>query len=207
MGAPTPPDAAAPAPRNDAIAVISAAGAFRVLLVVLAVWTFFEGFALFTGGLSALSLGGNDRTAEQIIGAQMIVVVPVYALLAWQRERYRLLIWIPYGAQLAIIVPTTWGLLFRSDTDGLLLLVVSASFFALLFYFWWYSHPLDFFSGNDEEEYDEDEDEETDEDEVDDEAEDDERRGRRQHWTTPVDGAARGARAGRGSEAGAVSAA
>jgi hypothetical protein len=153
--------------------VINAAGAFRVLLVVLAVWTFFEGFALFTGGLSALSLGGDDRTGEQIIGAQMIVCVPVYALLVWQRERYRLLIWVPYGAQLAIILPTTWGLLFRSDTDGLLLLVVSASFFALLFYFWWYSHPLDFFSGNDEEEYDEDGDEDADEDDADDEVEDD----------------------------------
>lgn len=173
MGAPTPPGAAGPAPRNDAVAVISATGAFRVLLVVLAVWTFFEGFALFTGGLSALSLGGRDRTAEQIIGAQMIVCVPVYALLVWQRERYRLLIWVPYGAQLAIIVPTTWALLFRSETDGLLLLVVSASFFALLFYFWWYSHPLDFFSGNDDEEYDEDEDEDGVDDEVaDDDAED-----------------------------------
>ncbi len=171
MSVPTPPDAERPASRNDAVAVISAAGAFRVLLVVLAVWTFFEGFALFTGGLDALSLGGRDaRTAEQIIGAQMMVFVPVYALLAWQRERYRLLIWVPYGAQLAIIIPTTWALLFRSSkTDGLLLLVVSASFFALLFYFWWYSHPLDFFSGNDDEEYDEDEDE----DDVDDEAEDD----------------------------------
>ena len=171
MTAPTPPDAEQPAPRNDAIAVISAAGAFRLLLIVLAVWTFFEGFALFTGGLSALSLGGNDRTAEQIIGAQMMVVVPVYVLLVWQRERYRLLIWVPYGAQLAIILPTTWGLLFRSDTDGLLLLVVSASFFAMLFYFWWNSHPLDFFSGNDEEEYDE---EDEDADEVDDDVDEDE---------------------------------
>src|SRR6185295_7169354 len=142
---------------NDAVAVISAAGAFRLLLILLAAWTFFEGFALFTGALGALSVGGS-RTGEQILGAQMIVLVPVYALLVWQRERYRLLIWIPYGAQLAIIIPTTWGLLFRGDTDGLLMLVVSATFFAMLFYFWWHSHPLDFFSGNDQEEYDEEDD-------------------------------------------------
>ena len=130
----------------SAISVISAAGALRVLLVLLAVWTFFEGFALLTGGLHALSLGGSDRTAEQIIGAQMIVFVPVYALLAWQRERYRLLTFVPWGAQLAIIVPTAWGLLWHRDADGLLLMIVSLTFGVMLFYLWWHSHPLDFFS-------------------------------------------------------------
>lgn len=137
--------------RQGAVAVISAYGAFRLLIILLAVWSFIEGFALFTGGFDALTFGGNDRTAERVIGAQLIVFVPVYALLAWQRERYRLLIWVPYGAQLAIILPTLWSLL-RGDTDGLLLLVVSASFFALLFYFWWHSHPLDFFQPGEEEE-------------------------------------------------------
>lgn len=150
MSAPTPPDPAQPAAQPNAVAVISATGAFRLLLVLLAMWSFFEGFALFTGGLGALSLGGNDRMAEQIIGAQMIVFVPVYALLAWQRERYRLLIWVPYGAQVAIILPTAWGLLFHSDTDGVLMLIVALIFFVMLFYFWWHSHPLDFFTGQDD---------------------------------------------------------
>jgi hypothetical protein len=163
MSTPTPPEPAKLAAQTT-VAVISAHGAFRVLLVLLAMWSFFEGFALFTGGLSALSLGGNDRMAEQIVGTQMIVFVPVYALLAWQRERYRLLIWVPYGAQLAIILPTSWGLLFHSDPDGVLLLVVSLVFFVMLFYFWWSSHPLDFFSENDsEEDVDDDEDETVDE--------------------------------------------
>lgn len=130
--------------RDRAVAVISAYGAFRLLIVLLALWTFLEGFALVTGGLDALSLGGHDRTAERIIGAQMIVVVPVYVLLAWERDRYRLMIWVPYGAQLAIILPTGWALL-HADGDGALLFVVSVIFFALLFYFWWHSHPLDFF--------------------------------------------------------------
>ncbi len=148
MSTPTPPEPGKPAAQTTqtTVAVISAYGAFRVLLVLLAIWSFFEGFALFTGGLSALSLGGNDRMAEQIVGTQMIVFVPVYALLAWKRERYRLLIWVPYGAQLAIILPTSWGLLFHSDPDGVLLLVVSLVFFVMLFYFWWSSHPLEFFS-------------------------------------------------------------
>lgn len=162
MSAPTPPEPATPPAQQTTIDVISAAGAFRLLLILLAVWTFFEGFALFTGGLSALSLGGN-RTAEQIVGAQMICFVPAYALLAWQRDRYRLLLWVPYGAQLAIILPVAWGILFRGDHHGLLLLVVSLTFFALLFYFWWHSHPLDFFANaRDEEEYEDGEEMEND---------------------------------------------
>ena len=172
MAAPTPPEHKPAQP--SAVAVISATGAFRVLLILLAVWTFFEGFALFTGGLSALSLGGNDRTAEQIIGAQMICFVPVYGLVAWQRERYRLLIWVPYGAQLAVAVPVIWGVLFRGDTDGILLLIVSLTFGVLMFYFWWHSHPLDFFSsGEDEDEEDDEESDDEDDADEDEEVDDD----------------------------------
>lgn len=87
-----------PTTRREAVAVISAYGAFRLLIVLLAIWSFIEGFALFTGSFDALTLGGKDRTAEQVIGAQMIVLVPVYGLLAWQRDRYRLLVWVPYVA-------------------------------------------------------------------------------------------------------------
>ncbi len=146
---PGEPETQLPA-NSNAIAVISAYGAFRLLLILLAIWTFFEGFALVTGGVGALSLGGGDRTAERIIGAQMIVFVPVYGLLAWQRDHYRLLIWVPYGAQLAIILPALWALFVHQDADGILLLIVSLIFFVLLFYFWWHSHPLDFFAGTSE---------------------------------------------------------
>jgi hypothetical protein len=167
----------AAASRETAVAVISAYGAFRLLLVLLAVWTFLEGFALVSGALNALSLGGHDRNAERIIGAQMIVLVPIYAVLVWQRERYRLLIWVPYAAQLAIILPTGWALL-HADTDNALLFAVSAIFFVLLFYLWWHSHPLDFYqpadgdeAAGDDEGEDEDEGEEEDEDDGDAEGE------------------------------------
>jgi hypothetical protein len=164
-----PPSGASQIRRDDAVAVISAYGAFRLLIILLAIWSFLEGFALFTGSFSALTLGGQDRTAERVIGAQMIVQIPVYGLLVWRRDRYRLLIWVPYGAQLAIILPTTIGLL-RGDTDGILLLFVSTFFFVMLFYFWWHSHPLDFFRHEDDaaaadEDDGEYEDEESDEDE------------------------------------------
>lgn len=150
--------------RDNAVAVISAYGAFRLLVALLALWSFVEGFALITGGFDALSLGGHDRTAEQIIGAQMIVLVPVYALLAWQRDRYRPLIWVPYGAQLAIALPTGWSLV-HANSDGALLFVVSVVFFTLFFYFWWNSHPLDFFRRDDPIDEDDDAGEEVDPDE------------------------------------------
>jgi hypothetical protein len=147
---PTPPPGGTPqVRRDDAVAVISAYGAFRLLIILLAIWSFLEGFALFTGSFSALTLGGQDRTAERIVGAQMIVQVPVYGLLVWRRDRYRLLIWVPYSAQIAIILPTAIGLL-RGDTDGILLLFVSIFFFVMLFYFWWHSHPLDFYRPEDD---------------------------------------------------------
>jgi len=49
-----PPRGPAPTPQDNAIAVISAYGAFRLLMVLLAIWTFFAGFSLFTQGVGAL---------------------------------------------------------------------------------------------------------------------------------------------------------
>ena len=130
--------------RDDSVAVISAYGAFRLLLILMAIWSFFEGCALFFGLGGALTLGGSgkhQRVAEEIIGAQMIVLVPVYGLLAWRRDRYRSLMWIPYAAQLAMIIPLGISLL-RFQNVGVLLLVVSIVFFSLLVYFWWQSRPF-----------------------------------------------------------------
>ena len=140
-------------------AVIDAYSAFRLLVILVAIWSFLEGFALFTGGIEALSLDG-DRTAERIIGAQMIVLAPVFGLLAWRRDQFRLLLWLPYAAQLAIIVPIALSIL-SGDGDGVLLFVVSLFFFVLLFYFWWHSHPLEHFA----EEFDDDDEDLADEDE------------------------------------------
>src|SRR4051812_47357688 len=99
-GQPSPqPDAEDAAPQENAIAVISAYGAFRLLLILLAVWTFFAGFSLFTQGVGALSFGGG-AAAERVVGAQLIVLAPVYGLIAWRREQFRMLIWLPYAGQL-----------------------------------------------------------------------------------------------------------
>jgi hypothetical protein len=149
-------DARPSAAADDAISVVSAYGAFRLLLILIAIWSFFAGFSLLTQGFAALSFGGQDEAAERVIGAHMIVLAPIYALIAWRRSEYRYFIWVPYAGQLAIILPALWELVF-GDFDGALLLVVSIIFLALLVYVWTSSHPLAFFQPDEEEdaEYDE----------------------------------------------------
>lgn len=131
------------APARTSPAVIEAHSAFRLLLVLVTIWSFIEGFALFTGSIDALSLNA-DRVAERIVGAQMLVLSGAFALLAWRREQFRLLLWLPYAAQIAIIIPIGISI-FGGSSDGALLFVVSLIFFVLLFYFWYHSHPLEHF--------------------------------------------------------------
>jgi hypothetical protein len=167
-GAPAPRDANAPPSSDNAIAVISAYGAFRVLMVLLAIWTFFAGFSLITQGVGALSFGNNSASAERVVGAHMMMLAPIYGLLAWRRDEYRLLIWIPYAAQLAIILPTVYDLFISRDRDfqdGAIMLIVSLIFFVLLVYFWFSSKPAYFHPAVQEEDEELEDEDASDEDE------------------------------------------
>jgi hypothetical protein len=138
-----PPERRAAIAPDDAIAVVSAYGAFRLLLGLLAVWSFFAGFALLIG---ALSFGG-DALGERVIGAHMIMLAPIYGLLAWRRSAYRLFIWVPYAAQAAIALPGLWELVINQNVGGddAPVFIVSIIFLVLLVYLWTSSHPLGFF--------------------------------------------------------------
>jgi hypothetical protein len=154
-----PPDQRPPEQRpalatDDAMAVVSAYGAFRLLLGLLAAWSFFAGFALLIGALPL----GDDQLGERVVGAHMIVLSPVYGLLAWRRSAYRLFIWVPYAAQAAIVLPGLWEFVVNQNGDGGVLLIVSIIFLVLLIYLWTSSHPLGFFQPADVED-DEDDDE------------------------------------------------
>ena len=181
----TPARADAPEPAEPH--VVPASGVYRAVMIILAAWTIFAGLALATQGVPALSLGGGNA-AERIIGAQMLMLVPVYALIVWRPEEYRFLRWMPYAAQVAIVLPMAWDILITTDqnpTDGALLLVVSAMFLGVLVYLRTSAHPLAFFAPEESEdddaieggeEFDEDEDLVDEEDE---EPEDPQPRGRR----------------------------
>ena len=134
-------------------AVLSSHGTFRLILIGLAVWTFFEGFALTTSILSPVDVG-TDRTAERMLGGLMLVLAGVYAMIAWQRERYRLLLWVPFASQVAIILPLLFAL-----PDGALLLVISSIFLAAMTYVWWQSRDVElgsnYLDGDEDEEEEE----------------------------------------------------
>jgi hypothetical protein len=102
---------------------------------------------------------GTDRTAERMLGGLMLVLAGVYATIAWHRERYRLLLWVPFAAQVAIVVPLLFAL-----PGGELLLVISSVFLALMLYVWWQSRDIEL-GGNDYDEDEDDDDEELDDEE------------------------------------------
>ena len=171
--APRDDDEGKPRPPASPIAVISVYGAQRVVLALLALWTFFAGFSLLTQGVGALSFADNSASAERVVGAHMLVLAPIYGLLAWRQEDYPLLAWIPYAGLLAVILPTIYDLFISRDRDfqdGALMLIVSLIFFVLLAYFRFFSQPAHVVLPEDED-GEEEEDEEYDEELEDDEAE------------------------------------
>jgi hypothetical protein len=146
--------------------VLPASGVYRAAIILLAVWTIFAGLALVTQGVPALSLGADDA-AERIIGSQMLMLVPIYALIVWRPDENRLLRWIPYAAQLSIILPFFWDTLITGEhtfIDGALLFIAAAVFLGVLVYLRSSAHPLGFFSsGPDQDEDIDDEYEDDDE--------------------------------------------
>ncbi|MEX0749545.1 MAG: hypothetical protein WD359_01950 [Dehalococcoidia bacterium] len=150
---------APPAATRSEPDVVPASGVYRAAIILLGVWTIFAGLALVTQGVPALSLGANDA-AERIIGSQMLMLVPIYALIVWRPDENRLLRWIPYAAQLSIMLPFVWDTLITGDhtfTDGALLFVAAAVFLGVLVYLRSSAHPLGFFAvDSEDEEIDED---------------------------------------------------
>ena len=128
--------------------VVPASGVYRAVMVLLTVWTIFAGLALVTQGVPALSIGASNA-AERIIGSQLLMLVPIYGLIIWRPDDNSNLRWIPYAAQLAIIVPFFWDSLITGDQDffdGTLFFLVSCAFLGVLVYVRSSAHPLGFFA-------------------------------------------------------------
>jgi hypothetical protein len=136
--APVPVEEAPPRPPD----VISAQGALRLLLVLLAIWTLFSGLALtFFQDAAAATIGGGlgggeGAAAQRLLGVHLLVLGPLYGLLAWEPKRFRALLWVPYVAQGGVVAATLYDIAVgdRGLKDGALPLIVAAMFFVLLVY-------------------------------------------------------------------------
>jgi hypothetical protein len=112
------------------------------LLALLALWTVFSGLALaFFQGAGAATIGGGfeggeGEAAQRLLGVHLLVLAPIYGLLAWDPQRFRLLLWVPYVAQGGVVLATLFDIVTgdRDLQDGLLPLIVASVFFVLLLY-------------------------------------------------------------------------
>jgi hypothetical protein len=113
----------------------------RILIGLIAVWSLLAGVALvfFQGsGSSALGAGVTDVAGQRLLGAHLIVLAPVYALLAWHSERYQGLLWLPFASQLAVFFAVGYSILI-GDTefgDGVIAMGVSGIFIGLMGFVW-----------------------------------------------------------------------
>ena len=120
--------------------MISADRALQVILILLTLWTVFSGIALlfFPDNAEATIGGGQGPAAQRLLGVHVLVLAVVYGLLAWKREDYRVLLWVPYAVQAAVVVITVLNIV-TGDLDfldGLLPLAVAATFLTLLILIW-----------------------------------------------------------------------
>ena len=121
---------------------INAETAQRGVLVLLALWTILSGLALtffqdasdatIGGGLH----GGQGAAAQRLLGVHLLVLAPVYGLIAWDPKRFRLMLWVPYAAQGGVVATTLFDIMTgdRKFVDGALPLFVAIVFFAVLLY-------------------------------------------------------------------------
>lgn len=139
-----PPEGEPAAEPPQPAAVLNAQGALRALLVLLAIWSAFSGLTLvFFQDASAATIGGGleggeGGAAQRLLGVHLLVLAPLYGLIAWDPKRYRLLLWVPYLAQGGVVLATGFDILTgdRDFSDGALPLIVAAIFLALLIYVW-----------------------------------------------------------------------
>ncbi len=123
---------------------IRARSALRLVLVLLAIWTGFSGLTLvFFQDAAAATIGGGleggeGEAAQRLLGVHLLVLAPIYGLLAWEPRRFGLLLWVPYVAQGGVVAVTAFDIitLDRDFLDGALPLIVAATFFTLLVYVW-----------------------------------------------------------------------
>lgn len=113
----------------------------RIIVALIAVWSLLAGLVLvfFHGsGSGALGAGVADPSGQRLAGAHMLVLVPVYLLIAWKPDRYPMLPWLPFLGQAAVFFSVGYSILSGNTDfgDGILPVAVSGMFLGLLGFVW-----------------------------------------------------------------------
>lgn len=127
------------APAQDAS--ISTRLLTRLIIGLIAIWSLVAGIVLvgFHGASSsALGAGVTDEAGQRLVGAHLLVLVPAYVLLLWQLDRYQALLWLPFAAQVAVVLAVGYSILTGATDfeDGILAVAVSAILAGLLGFVW-----------------------------------------------------------------------
>jgi hypothetical protein len=80
----------------------------------------------------------EDEAGKRLLGVHLLILVPVYLLLAFRLQRYLALLWLPIAAQASVVLVIGYNML-KGDTkfgDGILAFAVSLIFVALLGFLW-----------------------------------------------------------------------
>lgn len=120
---------------------ISSGLLIRLVVMLIAIWSLVAGLALtMFHGSSAAALGAGvaDEAGQRLAGAHMLVLVPLYLLIAWRPQRYGSLLWLPFFAQAAVVVAVGYSIL-GGDTDfadGILAVSISGMLSGALGFVW-----------------------------------------------------------------------
>jgi hypothetical protein len=113
----------------------------RLVIILVAIWNAFAGLVLvaFHGASTgALGAGVEDEAGQRLLGAHLLVLVPVYLVLAWKPRRLVPLLWLPFGQQGVVVLVIAYNML-KGDTDfadGMLAFTVGLIFVVLLAFLW-----------------------------------------------------------------------
>src|SRR3954449_5239237 len=122
-------------------AMISTRLLTRLIVLLIAIWSFAAGLVLLgfaSAGGGALGAGIADPAGQRLVGAHLLLLTPVYALMVWRPERYQLLLWLPLAAQTALSLTVAYNII-AGDTsfkDGILSSAISAIFAGCLTFVW-----------------------------------------------------------------------
>lgn len=113
----------------------------RIIVGLISAWSLVYGIVLtffHDASTGALGAGVEDEAGQRLAGVHMLLLAPVYLVIALRPERYPGLHWVPFGGQLAVFFAVGYSMLSGTIgvSDGILPVAVSSIFLGLLAFIW-----------------------------------------------------------------------